>query len=206
MANTPNKNGETYKTRQTLLEKVKDKHNDESWEEFVYYYEGYIYILCRRMNLNHHDAEEIVQKVLLNLWGALPEFQYDNNRKFRTWLNTVTRNEVRNYLRNTSRQNKKVIKATEDVHSDIANSEAIPDIEKIAEEEWHVYIASMAFANIKDDFSEKTIEVFLKLSKGESNISVAEEMGIPRNTIAVYKKRITAKLSKEIRRLNHELG
>ena len=197
---------DTYRTRQTLLEKVKDKHDDESWEEFVYYYKGFIYILCRRMNLNHHDAEEVVQKVLLNSWTALPEFQYDNNLKFRSWLSTVTRNEVRNYFRYTSRQNKKVEKASKDVHSDITNVEALPDIEKIAEEEWQGYIASMAFANIKDDFSDTIIEVFLKLSKGLSNIKVAEEMDIPRNTIAVYKKRITAKLSKEIRRLNHELG
>ena len=36
--------------------------------------------------------------------------------------------------------------------------------------------------------------------------SVAEEMDLPANTVRVYKKRVTATLCKEIRRLNHELG
>ena len=197
---------DSLRTRHTLLEKVKDKHDEESWGEFVYYYKGFIYILCRRMKLNHHDAEELVQKVLVNSWNSLPEFQYDDNRKFRSWLSAVTRNEVRNYFRYVSRQNKKVEKAVDDVHCEISRYETEPALEKLAEDEWQTYIVSMAFNNIKDDFSEAVIEAFLKLSKGVSNINVAREMGIPRNTVAVYKKRVTAKLSKEIRRLNHELG
>ena len=54
-----------WNTRQTLLERIRDKHDESSWEDFVYYYKQYIYVVVRSMNLNHHDAEEIVQMVLV---------------------------------------------------------------------------------------------------------------------------------------------
>lgn len=195
-----------YKTRVTLLEKIKNKHDDESWEDFVFYYKNFIYIICRRMNLNHHDSEEIVQKVLLISWNKLPEFSYDKKQNFRGWLCQVTKNCVKDFFRFVNRQNTKVEKASQDGQTNPLHNVSIPDIEKIAEEEWNTYLASMALMNIKDKFSEKVIDVFLKLSEGSSIASVGEELDLPPNTVSVYKKRVTATLCKEIRRLNHELG
>ncbi len=194
---------DNYRTRETLLAKIKNKHDDESWEEFVYFYKNYIYIICRRMNLSHHDSEEIVQKVLMVAWNRLPEFKYDNKRTFRGWLSQVTENKVKEFYRFVNRQNTKVDNATQNSQDD---SFSLPDIEKIAEEEWNAYIAGMALENIKDNFSENVIAIFLKLSEGKSRSAVAEEYGMPPNTISVYKKRVTAMMSKEIRRLYRELG
>ena len=94
-----------YKTRETLLEKIKNKHDEASWEDFVFYYRNFIYILCRRMNVNHHDSEEIVQKVLLISWNKLPEFEYDKKQNFRGWLCQVTKNCVKDFFRFVNRQN-----------------------------------------------------------------------------------------------------
>lgn len=196
----------TYKTRETLLEKIKNKHDDESWDDFVFYYKNFIYIICRRMNLNHHDSEEIVQKVLLISWRALPEFEYDKKKNFRGWLCQVTKNCVKDFFRFVNRQNTKIENASKDGQTNPLHNVSEPDIEKIAEEEWNTYIASMALMNIKDKFSDKVIEVFLKLSEGGTPSSVAKEMDLPPNTVSVYKKRVTATICQEIRRLNSELG
>ena len=198
-------NDDNYKTRQTLLQRVKDKHDDESWEDFVYYYKGFIYVVCRRMNLNHHDSEEVVQKVLLISWKKLPEFKYDNSKKFRGWLCDLTFMCVKDFYRAVKRYNNKLKNASENQQT-LNFSGNQSDIDKIAEEEWTSYIASMAFMNIKDKLSDKQIEVFEKLKKGGTPATIAEEMGIPPNTVSVYKKRVIAKLSEEINRLNHELG
>ena len=192
-----------YVTRETLLAKIKNKHDDESWEDFVYYYKSFIYIICRKMNLNHHDSEEIVQKVLMIAWKKLPDFEYNENQNFRGWLCKVTKDCVKQFFRFTGRQNNKVEMAS---MNNPAEKFSEPDIEKIAEEEWKTYIAGMALDNIKDKFSESVIDIFKKLSQGQSRSSVAEEAGLPANTISVYKKRVTAMLCKEIRRLYHELG
>ena len=50
------------------------------------------------------------------------------------------------------------------------------------------------------------MNVFLKISEGGTPSTISEDMGIPPNTVSVYKKRVTAKLREEIKRLNYELG
>ena len=200
------KDDSIYKTRETLLEKIRDKHDDDSWEDFAYYYRKYIYMLCRRMNVNHHDSEEIIQKVLLNSWKALPDFKYNKNKNFRGWLCRVTKNCVNEFFRYTGRQNVKIEKASKEMSTDNLHNISLPEIEKIAEEEWNTYVANLALLNIKDKFSDKVMGVFLKISEGGTPSTISEEMGIPPNTVSVYKKRVTAKLREEIKRLNYELG
>jgi DNA-directed RNA polymerase specialized sigma24 family protein len=46
----------------------------------------------------------LVQEVLTVLVVKLPDFQYDPNRRFRGWLQTVTLNEVRDFQRRLSTQ------------------------------------------------------------------------------------------------------
>ena len=192
-----------YKTRVTLLEKLKDQHDDASWEDFVFYYKNFIYILCRRMNLNHHDSEEIVQKVLLVAWKKLPDFEYDEKQNFRGWLCGVTKNCVKDFYRYVDRQNNKIEKAA---NASVNKDDKLPDLERIAEEEWKAYIASMALDNIREKFADNVIEVFIKLSEGSSVSGVAQDLDLPPNTVSVYKKRVTTQLCKEIRRLNYDLG
>ena len=197
---------ENYHTRETLLEKIKNQHDDKSWEEFVFYYKHFIYIICRRMNLTHHDAEEVVQKVLVKVWNTLPGFEYDKRRRFRGWLCQVTGNCVKDFYRYQKRQATKIENASNDESYNPMDKVSMPDISDIAEKEWETYIANMALNNIRPKFSEKVIEIFLKLSEGSTPKDISAEMDIPANTVSVYKKRITAKLCEEIRRLNFELG
>ena len=193
---------ENYHTRETLLEKIRNQHDDSSWEDFVFYYKHFIYIICRRMNLAHHDAEEVVQKVLVKVWNTLPGFEYDKRRRFRGWLCQVTGNCVKDFYRYQKRQATKI----ENASNNPIDKVSMPDISEIAEKEWETYIANMALNNIRPKFSDKVIKIFLKLSEGSTPKEISAEMDIPANTVSVYKKRITAKLCEEIRRLNIELG
>ena len=47
-----------YKTRKTLLIRVKDQYNDDAWSEFSEVYKRYIYAIIRRMNINAVDADD----------------------------------------------------------------------------------------------------------------------------------------------------
>ena len=197
---------EQYTTRETLLERIRNQHDDKSWEDFVFYYRHYIYIICRRMNLNHHDSEEIVQKVLVKVWNTLPGFEYDKRKRFRGWLCQVTGNCVRDFYRYQKRQNQKIENASKDEGYNPIDKFTVPDIKKIAEKEWETYIANMALNNISGKFSDKVLNIFKELSTGKTPREISEEMDIPANTVSVYKKRVVAKLCEEIRRLNIELG
>ena len=59
-------------TRMTLLSKVKNKHDDQSWNEFVTFYKRYIAGIVHKMNFPADEVDDIVQTVLLQVWKKLP--------------------------------------------------------------------------------------------------------------------------------------
>jgi RNA polymerase sigma factor (sigma-70 family) len=156
------------------------------------------------MNLSHHDAEEIVQQVLVKLWEKLPDFDYDNQRRFRGWLCTVTGNMAKDYLR---KQN--TVRKTHNAAGDEKcplYKESLPDLEKIAEHEWQNYVASMALERVKKNFSKQVFDIFMELHEGRSRMDVAEEYKLPCNTVSVYKRRVLSALCSEIRQLEEVLS
>ena len=192
-------------TRETLLVRVKNQHDEASWEDFVFYYKKFIYIICRRMGLNHHDSEEIVQKVLLKLWNKLPEFEYTEGSRFRGWLCKMTGNTVKDFMRSHKRAEERKVKAAD---YELWNPEVItkPEISKLINKEWDNYISNLALENIKDKFSENVIDIFLKANQGIPVKELSKQINVPVNTIYVYNKRVTAKFHEEIRRLHQELN
>ena len=87
-------------TRVTLIGKAKDQNDDRAWAEFTAYYRKYIYNLVRRIGLNHHDADEVVQITLMKIWNAMPEFQYKPEKgRFRSWICCIAGNAAKNFIR-----------------------------------------------------------------------------------------------------------
>ena len=196
-----------WNTRQTLLEKIRDKHDEDSWEVFVFYYKQYIYVVVRSMNLTHHDAEEIVQMVLLKVWEKLPEFQYDREKgRFRGWLCRVTGNIVKNFLRSRKSQINRVEKFKQQEEINYLNSVSLPEIENIASREWETYIANIAWKNIENNFNDHVKECFLLMSDEVPVPEIAVKLGISESSVYVYKKRVLDRLFSEINRLERELG
>ena len=193
-----------YNTRATLLYRVKEQRDEDSWSEFVQFYKQYIYLICRRMELNHHDAEDVVQSVIIKLWDKLPSFNYDYNKCFRAWLSVITANMVRDFLR--KKQRKPVMDQLEGEYCNNSFAITQSEIEEIAEEEWQNYVMTLAMNKIKEQFSEKIINIFHELNKGSSLTKVSEIYDLPPNTISVYKRRIMRALTKEIYRLEETIG
>ena len=60
-----------FATRKTLLFKIKNHHDQKSWDDFILVYRRYIYMVARNMNLSHHDSEDITQRTLMVLWQKI---------------------------------------------------------------------------------------------------------------------------------------
>ena len=197
---------ESLHTRHTLLQKICDRHDDQAWEDFVYYYEKYIYLVCRRTNLNHLEAEELVQQVMVKLWKKLPEFKVDKNKRFRSWLCQVTRNTIMDHFRVINRRENRLEKAFDHDRWAYYKEDSIPEFEELAEREWENYLVNMALQNVKGKVSEKMFNVFVELQKGKVHKEIAENMQMQLNSVYVYQKRMTAKLKEEVSRLSEELS
>ncbi|EDM26958.1 probable extracytoplasmic function alternative sigma factor [Lentisphaera araneosa HTCC2155] len=187
-------------TRQTLLQKIKDTHSEDSWNEFVEIYRPYIYHVIKTFGVKTDEIEDFVQNTLIICWKKLPGFNYEPDKgRFRYWLSRIAQYSVNNHIRKFNRR----AELDEEI---IIPTSLSPEIEEISDKEWKVFISKMAWDNIKDNLSEIARLSFSALMDGESMDSISERLAIPKNTISVNKKRISPKMFKEIQRLQRELG
>lgn len=76
-------------TSASLLERLRQPGAHEAWARFVHLYTPLFYYWARRLGLREPDAADLVQDVFTALIQKLPEFRYDRERSFRSWLHTV---------------------------------------------------------------------------------------------------------------------
>jgi RNA polymerase sigma-70 factor (ECF subfamily) len=189
-------------TRQTLIERLRDKHDEVSWQTFTDIYQRYIYVVIRRMNVSHSETEDLVQEILFKVWSKLPEFNYNPDKaRFRTWLSTVIKNRVVTYIRSAQSHANKIDKASmEPVQAYLEH-----DMDEIMQKEWESYITNMAMNRIKQNFPGQAIEVFEMTLEGKSVSDIAQQLGLKENSVYKSKNRVKARLIEEIKVLRQDL-
>ena len=194
-----------YQTRVTLIQRVQNQQDEQSWEEFVRVYRRYIYAIIRSMNISEHDTEDILQQVLINLWNSLPKMDYEKINRFRSWLSTVTKNCVTDFIRKRTREANRLEKASKDDTLTYLKAIRLPEIENIAEREWEIHLTNMALENIEPLFSGKAVDAFRLTLQGKSVEEIARELDLKENSVYRLKNRVKERLILEIRHLREEL-
>ena len=186
-------------TRVTLLVRVKNQHDEKAWQEFEKIYSVYLNIVFRYLKLDATDVADLTQETLVYLWKQLPTFNYDQEKgRFRGWLRRVAANKAMNMI--SKRQNRQKLLKEKYQPTDSITSE----LEKTCEAEWQQFLAKEAWERVKDQFSEQAGICFMRMASGESSVELAEELGIPENTVRVNKRRVEKRLNREIRYLIEE--
>ena len=194
-----------YKTRATLIQRVQNQHDEASWEEFVHVYRRYIYAIIRSMNISEADTEDILQQVLINLWKSLPKMDYEKINRFRSWLSTVTKNCVTDFIRKRSRDATRLEKAGKDDTLTYLKTIRLPEIDAIAEREWEIHLTNLALENIEPLFSGKAIDAFRLTLEGKSVEEIAQKLDLKENSVYRLKNRVKERLIEEIVQLREEL-
>ncbi len=111
-------------------------------------YRRYIYAIIRSTNISEHDTEDLLQQVLINLWNNLPKMDYDKINRFRSWLSTVTKNCVTDFIRKRIRDANRLEKASKDDTLTYLKSIRLPEIDTIVEREREIHLTNLALENI----------------------------------------------------------
>src|SRR5438552_776041 len=100
----PVKDEEFIPTRTSLLGRLKNWEDQESWQEFFDTYWKMLYSVARRAGLNESDAQDVVQETIVAVAKKMPEFKYDPAiGSFKSWLMLIIRRRIIDFFRKRGR-------------------------------------------------------------------------------------------------------
>lgn len=193
-----------FQTRNTLLRRARDPKDEKAWAEFVSYYETFIYILLRQMNVPQQDCDDLTQAVLIKVWKKLATFD-EERAKFRTWLSTLIRNTVINHWDMQSRRWRREEKYGEVQIEPPPGLPSSPEFDVIYQKEWEAYITNLAMKNVRSEFKENAMQVFEMALNNVSTAEIAEQLDLHATTVTRLKNRVRDRLVLEVRKLRQEL-
>ena len=184
-------------TRPSLIARLPDSDDTEAWNEFVEIYEPVVFQLARRGGLQHADAKELAQEVLLSVSQAVSRFDPDrSNGRFRSWLIRIARNNLINSLARRRRH----IQGSGD--SRVARMlEQLPDAihESAADIEFRRQLFQWAAQRIRRRVQDHTWQAFWLTSVENLPIEeVARKLAMTPGAVYIARSRVMARLRREV--------
>jgi RNA polymerase sigma-70 factor (ECF subfamily) len=181
-----------HTTSASLLERLRQPGEEDAWTRFVKLYSSLLYNWAHRLGLRDPDAADLVQDVFATLVQKLPEFHYDPQNSFRSWLRTVMLNKWRD------RQRRRVCAV---LAPDDAAFTELPaaEIEAFGEAEYRQHLVARALQLMQSEFSPLTWKACWEhVLVGRPAADVAAELGISRGAVYVAKSRVLCRLREEL--------
>jgi RNA polymerase sigma-70 factor (ECF subfamily) len=201
-----NEDGEFIPTRQTLLSRLKDLNNEESWKEFFDTYWRFIYSAAVKSGLSDDEAQEVVQETVISVAKNMPRFQYDPTvGSFKSWLLKLTRWRVVDQVR--KRQARvAVLEGPPELVEEIPDP-AAGSFEPFWEEEWTKNVFEAAIQRARARVHPKHYQVFdLYVRKEQPAAEVAKVFGLNVAQVYLIKCRVSHVIRNEVRKIEKGLG
>ncbi len=182
-------------TRNSLIARLVDIGDHEAWREFAELYDPFIYRQARRLGLQHADARELVQEVLISVSKAIRKFEIDPARgRFRTWLYAVGRNVSLQYLAKLKSRERAT--GDSDVMTALASAPAADPNESSEmrlELCRHVFI--WVAQRIRHEFQTKSWMAFWQTAVENHSVQiVAQNLGMSVGSVYIARSRVMARL------------
>jgi RNA polymerase sigma-70 factor, ECF subfamily len=194
-------------TRSSLLHRLKDVDDDESWRLFDAMYRKMLHGFARKAGLNEAAAEEVVQDTMIVVAKTMPQFKYQPERcSFKGWLLQLTRQRIADHLRRQYRQGPKgdaglPSHAGEGTLEEVPDPSAFPRTEEW-EQEWQERLLDAALERVKEQATPKQFQMFhLFTLKQWPAAKVAATMNVSQAVVYMAKLRMSARLKKELQAL-----
>jgi RNA polymerase sigma factor (sigma-70 family) len=196
-------------TRTTLLNRVKNPDDSDSWQTFFDLYATLIRGQARRAGLTADEIEEVTQETLIELSQRIQNFEYNREKgSFKGWLYNLTRWRIANQFK--KRQRQLVSLELLDDAADGAEPFSTPNSLRIEPDEiwksdFRRVVFDAALKNLRRALSPKQFQILdLSIVKQWPITQIAETLHTNRAHIYVLKLRVVSALKNEIRRLDKQ--
>jgi RNA polymerase sigma factor (sigma-70 family) len=197
-------------TRWSLIQRLKNLDDQESWREFFETYWRLIYSVASKSGLTHTEAEEVVQETILSVCRKMPEFRADPEAgSFKSWLLALTRWRIGDQFRKRARAERlrhhksaapdpatEVSTATEERVADSAGNL----LEAVWNEEWQQNLLDTALEKLKTQVKPKHYQIFYLLAvKEQPPLKVAQTLGVNVGQVYLVKHRVGSLFRKALK-------
>ena len=208
--NDPLEMAELIPTRDSLLSRLKDWDDQDSWQDFFNTYSKLVYGVALKAGLSAQEAQEVVQETVITVARRIPEFKYDPATcSFKTWLLNLTRWRITDQLR--KRRPEEARRAHRpDATARTPTLERLPDpagidLEAVWDGEWQRHLLDAATARVKLQVSPEQYQIFdLCVCKKWPAKRIARELGVNLGQIYLAKHRVAAMIKKEVRKIEKQ--
>jgi len=165
-------------------------------DEFAAIYGPLVLAMARASELDHADAEDVMQQVLLEVLLALPRFEYDRRKgSFRGFLKTIVRQRVLDLRR----RRKSIGEVDESV------PERADALAAWFEEEWQQAHLEAALDRVRKEVNPTTFQAFDLLVVRELPVGeVAAMLGQTPNHVCQSKLRVVRRLREHLKEMLDE--
>jgi len=210
-------------TRHSLLSRLKDCDDQESWKEFFDTYGRLIHRIAVKAGLTNAEAQDVVQETVIIAARKLPGFKYDPAiGSFKSWLLLITRRRIEKQLKKrmpTKPDQTAGLSGAEQVAAvpsgdtrRTSTVERVPDpkgfdLDAAWSAEWEVNLWNSALARVKSQLKPKQFQMFdLYVLKEWPVKEVARALGVSSTHVYVNKHRVAALLKKDFARLKERFA
>ena len=200
-----------YETRSSLLVRLKDWDDHESWKQFFETYWKLIYSAAIKSGLTNAEAQDVVQETVICVSKKMNAFKYDPARgSFKGWLLNLTRWRIADQWEKRRRQPQPIERSEEET-ARTATIERVPDprslnIDAIWEEEWQQNLADAARQRAKRLVGAKQYQIFdLYAVQGWTVAQVVKTLGVSADQVYQAKTRVTAVIKEQVEYLKSRM-
>jgi len=195
-------------TRRSLIGRLRNRQDDDSWRDFFQTYWKLIYGFAIRCGCSDAEAEEVVQETVISISRKMPEYRYDPAVcSFKGWLMHVTNWRVIDQLRKRRSGEEMSLSldgSAANLIEQMAGS-APSEFETLWEQEWQKNLIDAAMERVKRKVNAQHYQIFhLLLVKGHSPGKVASMLKINVARVYLAKHRVSALVQKEIKSLTRK--
>jgi RNA polymerase sigma-70 factor (ECF subfamily) len=199
---------EIVATRYSLLSRLEDWSDDESWRVFFETYWRLIYSVALKATLTPVEAEEVVQETIICVAQNIHKFKRDRRLgSFKGWLCQLTRWRIADQLEkrtgslhgNPSEADRNYLPPAE--LPDLVDGSSTPEWEQ----EWQAQLLQAATQRVKHCVNEEQYQLFdLCVNRGWPIKRISQTLDVSATQVYLAKHRITRLLQKEVNRLKRE--
>jgi len=196
-------------TRQSLLSRLKDWDDNESWKDFFSTYWKLIYSVALKSGLTEQEAQDVVQETVLSVARKMKEFKYDPAAgSFRGWLLQLTRWRITDQFRKRQKHKEHAPQDCSETSTieRVADPMAASGLDILWAEEWEKNLLDVAIERVKPQVKARQFQIFdLYVIKGWSAHKVMKTLSVSFAQVYLAKHRISKLLKKEIKSLETQL-